>query len=139
MLSRPRTSSTTVYEPRPMPSTFLLMSFSVLVLNKSAIVIGLYKVIKGLGQSSILQLSLLCHCRQTFQTRILQVSKIEVLKTYVQSTCDANQLFYTSRSSMSSAHVNELVHECHKFSFMPLINSAVQGQRTNLPLNFPNP
>ena len=37
---------TTVHEPtKPMPSTFLVMSFSVLVLNESAIVVGLYKVI----------------------------------------------------------------------------------------------
>ena len=39
---------------------------------------------------------------------LVQVSKIEVLKTSVQFTCDANKLFCTSRASMSS--VNEMVN-----------------------------
>ena len=54
----------------------------------------------------------------------MQVSKIEVLKTSVQFTSDANQVFSPSRASMSNA--NELVNVT---SSAFIINSAVQGQQ----------
>ena len=102
----------TVYEPRPVLLTFLLILFQVLVVNESVIVIGLYKFIKGSGQPSILQLSPCCvttahvnllqdDVNDNFVGKLFRLkSKIEVLKTSVQSTCDANQIFYTSRASI---------------------------------------
>ena len=126
-----------------MPSTFLVVSFSVLVVNESVIVIGLYKVIKGSGQSSILQLSFLCNCSIFRLSSLIQddvndnlVGNLFRLKYFlacwcrcrksksVQFTSDANQFFCTSRASMSS--VNELVNLT---SSAFIINSAVQGQQ----------
>ena len=146
-----------------MPSTFLVVSFSVLVVNESVIVIGLYcKVIKGSGLSHR-SCSSLCfvtaaylddllnsgRCewqlgRQTFQTEILscllvQVSKIEVLKTSVQFTSDENQLFAPPMHLcpvLMSWWIQEEIYtrrwwwirpvglNCHKFSFYNKFRSA---------------
>ena len=38
----------TFHEHGPMPLTFFVILFSVLVFNESPIVVGLYKVVKGL-------------------------------------------------------------------------------------------